>query len=255
MSTRSNATIENSRCLWPMTKEPSDLTVKSYNMITNMLTNDATPCGEVSVADWGSMYPVYSYTTKLIYKNSACADAYGVTDGVTWTPLIYCELLDKVNDVDTRARQYMFGFKNYHFPSNCYVYFEYPGEEKDLAAHICYNDVVDICPDADFRMPVFMNLNISKAMIRRACSSGLHSPFYGSVIFSNVFCYVCHDNYFLPNIKCFDTQNGTKSRFSSDGFVGLISQDYSGSSKSVNLTSPATQQLQSVCPESGDVSI
>lgn len=176
-------------------------------------------CGNEVVAPWGSILPVYSRQTRMIYKNTVCAQADGVTDGIVWNVLYSCKM--KGPDYEIRdASTYMSGFHTEHWSNSCEVHFLYPGDYAEIESLICFEDLITTCPPISFVIPTQLQ-PMSKKEIRAACRSGLISPYRIVNLYANVFCYICNGNTFSPTSFCEVKTNYLQKTIGGD-IVGLI---------------------------------
>lgn len=187
--------------------------VKSYNNVSEQSNKTAAKCGDVKIAPWGSFMPVSSKTTRKIYKNSVCAEADNVIDGVVWDFLIICkQTVITVNTKDVSSiisNLYLSSFPRY-----CRVHFSYPEDISDLKTEICFTNLKKTCTKEYFTVPE--HLNLTRHQIRKACTSGLVSPYRVSDMYANVFCYICNGNRYSDSSKCYIDTNGNR------GFTGNI---------------------------------
>ncbi|KAL4220656.1 hypothetical protein ACF0H5_021052 [Mactra antiquata] len=176
---------------------------KSYMMIdreyidetSDSSTNSSYACGDTEVAPWGTIYPVYSYTSKRIYKNHACAEAYGIEDYIKWRVYAECftphVLVNSIVHNDSNRTR---------LNRKCKVRFEFPGDKNELNDNICYKKLADTCPETFNTITT-----VSDKLLQAACVSGLASTYRGKngMNFKNAFCSICNNQYFHDQ-ECID---------------------------------------------------
>ena len=152
-------------------------------------TEESCTCGDMKVATWGSMLPVYSAKTHLIYKNPVCAACNGVTDGIAWTPVIFC---------------YYSNFKYIDFElerfETCIVNFIGPKVIETSVLPRCVKKN-HVCYDKNFEVP--HDLNMTVVQVIDACESDFNSLYDKKE--RNVFCAICNGFYTDTEFTCFDT--------------------------------------------------
>ena len=147
-----------------------------------ILQEENCSCGDVKVAPWGTMLPVYSREKKSLYKNPVCAACNGVIDGIVWIPVIYCNMRK---------------FQNFDFTldEGCSVNFVEPKSiETSLLPRCTLKNT--FCVE---RFPVPHGLNMTSEQIIEACESEFYSMYDHRE--KNVFCAVCNDKY-LQSSNC-----------------------------------------------------
>jgi hypothetical protein len=217
---------EESTCLFPMTNQPvgsERIAYQSYYMVTSSLESYKngtkfkynTSCGSERVAPWGSLYPVYSSTTKRIYKNEMCATRNGVTDAKPLDAVLYCA---KEQYFDNK---FMVWPNTNSIPEGCIVHFIYRGSTEDISHLKCYTNLIDTCPDDDFNISSF-EINLEKENVIEMCTSGLVSPFKSINMYANVFCHICNEGLYDDIYFC-EVHDGTVLRaFDDRSFLGLV---------------------------------
>ncbi|KAL4220657.1 hypothetical protein ACF0H5_021053 [Mactra antiquata] len=184
---------------------------KSYMMIdreiiddvSESFTNSSSACGDMEVVPWGTIYPVYSPTSKQIYKNHACAEAYGIEDYIKWRVYADCSLPELIFQVFMYS-----GFKRIRLGRKCEVRFEFPGDKKLLEDNICYKKLDDTCPETFNTVTT-----VSDKLLQAACYSGPVSTYRGKngINFKNAFCSICNNQYF-DDQECFE-DNITRKKY------------------------------------------
>lgn len=197
----------NSECLYPCTKPqnemfPSEIR-QSYYMISsspedaysNERANISLTCGNVSVAPWGSLLPVYSEQTGKIYKNWVCADAYNVTDGEEWSAHLSCDLPDDLFDPASFIHSDV-------LPDFCEIDFSF--NKSLIRSEQCYKQEAFLYKCSENILSQVPNITSATADdIVAACRSGLVSPYMNTYL--NVFCFICQYHVVLP--RCYDKFN------------------------------------------------
>jgi hypothetical protein len=190
-----------------------DLRLKynSYKMVTSVLVSDennhtsALKCGDVKVAPWGSFLPVYSKKARMIYKNTACAQAAGVLDGIVWDAVVSCE----VKKVQRKDANSLIGLHSEYWSDSCHVYFFYPGDYSDINFLVCFENLISTCLQIPFEIPPQLQ-QFSRKEIRKACKSGLVSPFRISKMYANIFCYICNARTFQSTLQCSNPERNSR---------------------------------------------
>ncbi|XP_060584217.1 uncharacterized protein LOC132740349 [Ruditapes philippinarum] len=108
--------------------------------------NNSFDCGNVHVAPWGSLFPIYSKSTGKIYKNSACADCHGVRDGVEWFAYMNCKAVDKSHTRYLSVAENINPFTYNSFSDYCQIYFT---PTQTIDKEICFPDIIDTCNDTE----------------------------------------------------------------------------------------------------------
>jgi hypothetical protein len=194
------------------------------------------PCGDIKVAQWGSMLPVYSRRTQLLYKNPVCAACDGVSDGIVWIPLIHC--LDFMNTF----RGMSFG----------------PENSQDCIIHFVIPDIIDVsilpqCAKKDIffenvPFPIPNGLNMSAEQIIDACESNFNSVYDYKK--ENVFCAVSHGVYTGPNDICYGMSD---IRAYPDRITFLMTLDFL-MMETTNQTNPVPKQVEMACSPKVNIS-
>ena len=154
-------------------------------------------CSDENIAPWGSIQPVYSHTTNLVYKNKVCAQCNGVTDTVFYETYISCT----GNPFGLQLSAVLSGHVKWNI--DCIVNFYPPEGTGDLHEHRCYDGMSVKCPDT-FQMPEYLeHLNVSKEQVKRLCEEGFHSPLLNQVLYVNPICHMCNNR---VNIKQYSNQ-------------------------------------------------
>jgi hypothetical protein len=216
--------------------------VQNYNNDTGDSIMPNSKCGDKTTDPWGSFLPVSSKSTRKIYKNSACAEADNVTDGVLWDFYINCKYLPNtihINDLP----QYISNLHQNSLPKLCRLFFKYPGDVFDLKSERCFTKLIRTCKNKKFAIPEKMNL--TRSQIRQACTSGLVSPYRATDMYANVFCYICNGNIYSEKDKCYIDLDGSQ-RFS--GFYMHILVDGIFLSDSFRRLKEV-KKVQLPCPE------
>ena len=170
-----------------------------------MLKEGSCSCGDVKVAPWGSMLPVYSRTTRLLYKNPVCALCNGITDGIVWIPIIQCNM-DKFQTFDFSVEE----------SKDCSIYFLEPQNIMNYLLPSC--GLNDICEEG-FQIPDGVNMTAKE--IIDACHAEFYSMYHRGE--KNVFCAICRGTRFKTR-TCIDS--GKEIRTGSDKITLLMTLDY-----------------------------
>jgi hypothetical protein len=187
-------------CLYPFLPL-TETTIKSYHsylMVSSVQNNskgghDGLPplsCGDINVAPWGSLYPVYSAKSRTIYKNIECAKEDGEdVDVVPWNAVINCPDVDSTPGISLAANV----LDAESITENCQIFFIFPGDYDVLKPLKCYTNLIDTCSEShDFQIPE--GTNVSKDDIRTLCTkSGFLSPYRLTRMYANVFCHICNE--------------------------------------------------------------
>lgn len=217
-------------CLHPISKSENNVftVYQSYNMISSERTNFTVTCGDVRVAPWGNMYPVYSNKTGEIYKNRVCAEAYDVTDGEEWDAFMSC----KNNRFKYDAASFVSSLQRGFIPEFCSIRFIFGGDKSLLKSKVCYNvEDYEINCVRDFRLPTISSA--SREEIVNACKSGLISPY--NKMFANVFCFICGQlSYVFQEQRCIKV-DGNKELGTDASFVSIIDPKYINTNVRVEL--------------------
>jgi len=151
------------------------------------MNNEAVQCDDVEVAIWGSLYPLYSPTSRRIYKNTACMECNGVNDGIAWTPTVNCNHVVHIDEV----------FVANEIGPKCFLVFEF--DSKSVNAYLPQCDRVELqttClkPYEQITRAIPQETGMSVSDVIDACKSGFYSPIrtYFGPSFENPFCFLCH---------------------------------------------------------------
>jgi hypothetical protein len=189
-------------------------------------------CGDMNVAPWGSLYPVYSAKSNKIYKNIECARDNGEdADVILWDAVINCQGEDITPDISLAAT----ALDSESIPENCGVEFIFPGSNEVLQHLICYHNLIDTCSEShDFQVPT--GTNVSKDDIRTLCTkSGFVSPYRARKMYANVFCHICNEvSYFRDNHCRKFTEGQIGKMGSGKGFVALIDDKFIAASRNTD---------------------
>jgi hypothetical protein len=225
--------FQNGRsCLYPMFPQPTETTqilYQSYLMVSSVDNNSKggldelsnVPCGDINVAPWGSLYPVYSSKSRKIYKNIECAKEDGENvDVIPWNAVINCPDIDSTPGISLAAN--VLDAKS--ITENCQIYFIFPGNYDVIKPLKCYINIIDTCSDSyDFQAPD--GTDVSKDDIVTLCSkSGLLSPYRALTrLYANVFCHICNEAFFRRRFCTKYTEGNEIKSGSKDGvFTALI---------------------------------
>jgi hypothetical protein len=219
--------------------------VKNNNKIKTYSNQTALKCGDVKVAPWGSFMPVFSKEKQKIYKNTACAEADNVRDGILWDFQIISKQYDS-SALTRDASSYISNLYLATIPRYCRLHFRYPGDISDLKYERCFMDLINTCKNKEFTVPKRMNLTSSQ--IREACTSGLVSPYRARNMYANVFCYMCNGYQYSETETCFIDVDGIR------GFTGsLITILLNGRSVAENIRrikeAKIVKRLPRACPK------
>ena len=194
-----------------------------------ILQEENCSCGDVKVAPWGTMLPVYSRDKKSLYKNPVCAACNGVIDGIVWIPVFHCNM-KKVQNFNINLDEH----------EGCSVNFVEP--------KIIDTSLLPRCVLAnkfcDERFPVPHGLNMTSEQIVDACASDFHSIYDRWE--KNVFCSVCRDAYFKTN-DCVSDTNYLKESF--DKITFLMTLDFL-IEKTAKPRSLRPRQIRKACSKS-----
>jgi hypothetical protein len=200
-------------------------------------------CGDLNVAPWGSLYPVYSTKSKKLYKNIKCAqEDGGDTGAIVWNAVIYCEDASLIPDITLAAN----AFETKPFPESCKINLIFPEDVGILQPLKCYTNLIDTCSQStDFQVPE--GINASKDDIRLLCrNSGIISPFRATKLYANVFCHICSGDWYFRiktcNIQIGDTPVKSETV---QGFKALIDGNFI--SEINNTPKEREQVLHSAC--------
>ena len=145
-------------------------------------------CGEEPLYVWGSIWPVYSPTSRRIYKNSICASCHNVQDGISWTPVIDCSgNTEKPHEGSLNILLENFNFNE----AGCRLHFLYNGDTSDIIHLKCFSQLIAECSvETNY---YYMRSNKTIAELKSACENEFISPvFLFDQWYRNVFCVYCH---------------------------------------------------------------
>ena len=220
-----------------VTKNPVEGCRYSSEYIAQTGIDPDIDCGDLNIAPWGSLLPVYSRKTMTIYKNRHCAECYEITDAVLWNATIFCK---SENYIKTKIN-----VLSLDLPF-CHPSFLYESQDEDLKREECFIKLIDDCPQ---NFEVSPTLNLSRKVVGDACTGGLYSPF--KKLYRNVFCYICNNDYL--KMKCSLPREGVQH----NGVVGyngprlLGSLDYGYLQMIENSSRPMDEVGQRACAETG----
>ena len=196
-------------CYCHMHKQQDDdneiLVVEKCECNKPILKEGNCSCGDVKVAPWGSMLPVYSRTTETLYKNPVCAACHGVVDGIVWIPVIQC-IINSLRSIDFELEDY----------ETCYVNFVEPESIERFLLPRCH--LKHSTCFKHFQIP--SSLNMTTRQIIDACDSDFFSIYNNRE--KNAFCAVCRGTYHEENKCYFDSY--VKAAF--DKVTFLMTLDY-----------------------------
>jgi hypothetical protein len=178
-------------------------------------------CGDINVAPWGNLYPVYSAKSRKIYKNIECAKEDGVYDDVIpWNAVINCQDVDSTLGISLAANV----LDTESISENCFVNFIFPGNYDVLKPLKCYLNLIDTCSESqDFEIP--KGTNVSKDDIVTLCTkSGLLSPYRAQYrLYTNIFCHICNEPFIWHRLcKKYDNDPEIKGVEEDGVFSALI---------------------------------
>ncbi|XP_060565326.1 uncharacterized protein LOC132724473 [Ruditapes philippinarum] len=186
-----NDTTLAHECLYPSSQQPTDpagrIQRQSFWMASEIIDTRYLPrnetCGNFEVAPWGSLLPVSSKRTGLIYKNIYCARGHNETeeDIVIWEGEYHCK---------TKSRGYIDLDRAYL--ETCQKQFFPPEDIAIQRKSLCYNSLIDTCSFPAFLLPKTVHMSASE--IVDACTSGFVSPYRRFDMFANIFCHICNGN-------------------------------------------------------------
>ena len=168
-------------------------------------------CGEQDIYAWGSIWPLYSPTTRIIYKNEACALCHNVNDGIKWTMVVNCD--SKLWTYGTSLEILLNNFQD----SGCKVYFMYKENSSEVMHQICYKDLISDCGTEVKDQPA---INLTSVDIHDQCSHGAISTLYKYTTkrwYKNIFCAMCNG---LDVNMCLSTDNKPRSFVGS--FISIL---------------------------------
>jgi hypothetical protein len=184
-------------------------------------------CGDINVAPWGSLYPVYSAKSRQIYKNIECAKENGEdVDLIQWNAVINCHPgVESTPGISLAANV----LDAESITEKCQIYFFFPGNYDVIKPFKCYINLIDNCSEShDFQVPV--GTNASKDDIVTLCTkSGFISPYRAKRMYANVFCHICNEPSFFRKKVCnkyAEVFKEGRSIFSYGGFTALIDSNF-----------------------------
>jgi hypothetical protein len=227
----------DSSCIYPMFPQPTtdDYLYQSLLMVSSIqkkISNvregaSNVSCGDRHIAPWGSLFPVYSKTSKIIYKNIECAREDNADDDIIiWDAVIRCaDIKMGMASIELNANA---------LPESCQINFIFPGESNVLHPFKCYINLIDTCSGInDFQLPE--GINVLKDDVRSLCAnSGIVSPYRANKLYANVFCHICSAETFYRQGFCtkYDVTNhdfNQKGEFGN--FEALLDNIYITTSK------------------------
>jgi hypothetical protein len=177
-------------------------------------------CGDINVAPWGSLYPVYSAKSRKIYKNIECAkEDGGDVNIIPWNAVIKCQNGRFSPGISVAASVLDEG----SLRRDCYIYLTFPGDYDDLKPLKCYNNLVDTCSESqNFQVPEGMN--VSRDDIVTLCTkSGFLSHFRQSFrLYANVFCHICNEIFYRNKFCKIYAEDESKTPLENGVFTALI---------------------------------
>ncbi|XP_060595529.1 uncharacterized protein LOC132749690 [Ruditapes philippinarum] len=163
--------------------------------------NNTFDCGNVHVAPWGSLFPIYSKSTGKIYKNRACADCHGVRDGVEWFAYMNCKAVDKSQTRYLTVAENINPFSYNSFSEYCQIYFT---PTQTIDTEICFPDIIDTCTDTEAMIPEMSEMTSNDVI--EACVNGVFAPFHSRYTYANAFCFLCNGGVISIAENCFKVQ-------------------------------------------------
>lgn len=154
-------------------------------------------CGDVTIL-WNTMLPVYSPSTRKLYKNPVCSHCHGIVDGIVWDIHRGCSLENKARHRKIDMSEYLNIDPEQSDSITCELTFSFPGHLKDIEHARCSIEApVNACSMSSFEVPAYINM--TSAEVVEACESSFYSPVYilnsPQNVFSNIFCSICNLDY------------------------------------------------------------
>jgi hypothetical protein len=181
-------------------------------------------CGNMNVAPWGSLFPVYSAKSRQIYKNIECAKEDGEdVDLIQWNAVINCPDVDSKPDISLAANV----LDEKSITENCQIYFTFPGDYDVIKPLKCYITLIDTCSKShDFQVPE--GANVSNDDIVTLCSkSGFLSPYRATRMYANIFCHICNEPFFRKKVcNKYAEVYEKKGILNDGGFSALIDSNF-----------------------------
>lgn len=214
MSETENGNGNDFSCLYPGTVKNPQNTGRHYEMIDkcpsgsstnekNALHQEIFPekCGDVTML-WNTMLPVYSPSTRKLYKNTVCSHCHGIKDGVVWDIKRGCIFENKARHRKVDMSEYLNIDPEQSDSGTCELTFSFPGHWKDIEhARCAVEEPVNTCSMSSFEVPTYISM--TSAEVVEACESSFYSPVYiltaSKNVFSNIFCSICNLDY--ENLK------------------------------------------------------
>ena len=208
------------QCERSTTRMGPKLSVKYFYMVSRGYGNEIgkdcgpahTTCGKNETASvLGSLYPVSSKTTGIIYKNEQCARCHGVArdDMVPWKAVVTCPA-PETGDIGEVLQSLETG----HVHSSCVLDFYYPGPQSEANIHRCYENTKRSCSQYEgefYYLPSYLNMTDNE--VRAACLTGPQAQYRAFRDFYNVFCFLCDYAVFKAEGQCNSTETGPREYF------------------------------------------
>ena len=194
------------KCIKPLieAKKMFFFYTKSYRMIDSCLSNVsyAYPCKTEIAAFWGSLYPIYSPTSKMIYVNTHCADCNGVSDEIPWEVYINCNVSDSMSGAGLTD-----GIKY----GQCSVIFR-PTDKGSVDRFACNGDVISSCNSTGRLDPTDQDLEYKFLEDTRALTRAevIEYAEGGIKAYANAFCKLCNGNKHSPHEVCIALDDSIK---------------------------------------------
>ena len=182
----------NLKCIRPLVEGTSMIFIytKSYYMVDSCLGNASYECRSETSAIWGSLYPVYSPSTKMIYVNRHCAHCNIVNDTIPWEVYINCGNSDTISGSGlTDGLKY----------GQCQVQFR-PQDKVSVDRFACNADVIASCNSTGSSSQRASALEEACALTRAEVTR--YAGDKGIETYSNVFCKICNEIDHVPQELC-----------------------------------------------------
>ena len=199
----------NLKCIKPLIEAKNKgknmvfIFTQSYYMIDSCLSDSTYSCKNENSALWGSMYPVYSPSSKMIYVNHHCAECNGVRDANPWEVYINCNISDSISGT---------GLTNGIKYGRCSVQFR-PANKGSVDRFACNGDVISSCnstgrldrTDQDLEEDQFLEdaCALTRAEVITYAEGGIK-------VHANAFCKLCNGIKHYPHDVCIAPDDSIK---------------------------------------------
>ena len=177
-----------------------------YYMIAKCLDGSDRDCKAMTVAPWGSMFPVYDPLQKMNYFNVECARCNGVKIILPWEIYVDCAFGKYINGNLLRALR---GDDN----EFCDMKFT-PPKQMDIQNHVCSDNLISSCN-------ITGAWKAHDAEIEEACHRW-YSPVvnrYGVLRFANIYCMLCNGLDYDTDELCMTVNPGKNERVRTTTFL------------------------------------